>query len=141
MGTTVATPTVREDFAKVKVRTELEYPDGTDCKDIRLKLSCVPRRDKKWRSAETVLSLYDEGVLEQDFVVDRPLLWDCEHPNLYRADTEVYYQGRLSDTYQTTFGIRTIEVVPEKRLPVERGKGWSSAARATITTWDRWARR
>ncbi len=113
-GTTVTTPTVREDFAKVKVRTELEYPNGTDCKDIRLKTVLRAPGGQKVAERETVLSPYDEGVLEQDFVVDRPLLWDCEHPNLYRADTEVYYQGRLSDTYRTTFGIRTIEVVPEK---------------------------
>ena len=113
-GTTVTTPTVREDFAKVKVRTELEYPDGTDCKDIRLKTVLRAPGGQKVAERETALSPYDEGVFEQDFVVDRPLLWDCEHPNLYWADTEVYYQGRLSDTYQTTFGIRTIEVVPEK---------------------------
>ena len=94
-GTTVTTPAVREDFAKVKVRTELEYPDGTDCKDIRLKTVLRAPGGQKVAERETVLSPYDEGVLEQDFVVDRPLLWDCEHPNLYRADTEVYYQGRF----------------------------------------------
>ena len=71
-GTTVTTPAVREDFAKVKVRTELEYPDGTDCKDIRLKTVLRAPGGQKVAERETALSPYDEGVLEQDFVVDRP---------------------------------------------------------------------
>ena len=113
-GTTVTTPVVREGFAKVKVRTELELPAGTDCKDVRLKTVLRSPDGRQVARQETQLAAYDEGVLEQDFVVEHPLLWDCSHPHLYRADTEVYYQGRLSDTYQTTFGIRTIEVVPDQ---------------------------
>lgn len=113
-GTTVTTPVVREGFAKVKVRTELEFPEGTDAQDIRLKTVLRSPDGQQVATAETGLSRYDEGVLEQDFVVENPQLWDCSHPHLYRADTEVYYQGALSDTYQTTFGIRTVEVVPDQ---------------------------
>ena len=113
-GTTVTTPAVREGFAKVHVRTELEYPAGTNPGDIRLRTILRSPDGCQVEAQETTLSPYDEGTVGQDFVVVRPQLWDCAHPNLYRADTEVYYRDSLADTYQTVFGIRSVEVVPDK---------------------------
>ena len=113
-GTTVTTPVVREGFAKVKVRTELEYPSETVVSDIRLKTVLRSPAGVPVAEQETGLSLYDEGVAEQSFVVTAPQLWDCDHPNLYLAETEVYYRDSLTDTYRTTFGIRTIGIVPDK---------------------------
>ena len=113
-GTTVTTPVVREGFARVKVRTELEFPEGTDVRKVRLKTVLRSPSGMLVAERESGLSSYDEGILEQDFVVTGPQLWDIGHPHLYRADTEVYYQGRLTDSYQTTFGIRTVEIVPDQ---------------------------
>ncbi len=41
--------------------------------------------------------------------VENPHLWSCEDPYLYRVMTEVYADGNLVDTYETTTGIRHIE--------------------------------
>ena len=41
--------------------------------------------------------------------VENPHLWSCEDPYLYKVMTEVYADGNLVDTYETTTGIRHIE--------------------------------
>ena len=40
--------------------------------------------------------------------VENPHLWSCEDPYLYKVMTEVYADGNLVDTYETTTGIRHI---------------------------------
>jgi beta-galactosidase len=40
--------------------------------------------------------------------VENPHLWSCEDPYLYKVMTEVYADGNLVDTYETTAGIRHI---------------------------------
>ena len=37
-----------------------------------------------------------------------------EHPNLYEAVSKLYEGSELKDEYTTTFGIRTIEMIPDK---------------------------
>ena len=41
--------------------------------------------------------------------VENPHLWNCEDPYLYKVKTEVYADGNLIDSYETTTGIRHIE--------------------------------
>ena len=41
--------------------------------------------------------------------VENPRLWSCEDPYLYKVMTEVYADGNLVDSYETTTGIRHIE--------------------------------
>ena len=40
--------------------------------------------------------------------VENPHLWSCEDPYLYKVMTEVYADGNLVDSYETTTGIRHI---------------------------------
>ena len=47
-------------------------------------------------------------------IVQSPMLWDMEHPNLYEAVSKLYEGSELKDEYTTTFGIRTIEMIPDK---------------------------
>jgi beta-galactosidase len=41
-------------------------------------------------------------------------LWSVEHPNLYRAITAVESETNVTDTVETSFGIRTIRFDPDK---------------------------
>lgn len=41
--------------------------------------------------------------------VENPLLWDIDSPNLYRLVTQIKQDGKIIDSYETPFGIRTIE--------------------------------
>ena len=59
-------------------------------------------------------------IVEQQLVeveIPQPQLWDTEHPNLYIVQATLYNEkGAAVDCYQEHFGIRTIEVVPNKGL-------------------------
>lgn len=46
--------------------------------------------------------------------VKNPLLWDIDSPNLYRLLTQIKQEGKILDSYETNFGIRTILFDPEK---------------------------
>ena len=54
------------------------------------------------------------GIMEQQIKVKRPSLWSPESPSLYKAVTSVYSRGKKVDEYTTTFGIRSIELIPDK---------------------------
>jgi len=41
-------------------------------------------------------------------VIDNPLLWGIEHPDLYSAIVSIYCDDRETDSYETRFGIRSI---------------------------------
>jgi len=113
-GTRVTTPVVRDDFARVVIRTTVEKPAALDIASVSLVTDILDARGRKVASAKSGLSRYDEGVVEQQLVVEQPVLWDTEHPHLYTAVSRLYDGEILSDEYATPFGIRTLEVIPGK---------------------------
>ncbi|MFB9080850.1 beta-galactosidase GalA [Flavobacterium procerum] len=46
--------------------------------------------------------------------IENPLLWDIDLPNLYQLITEIKKEGKIIDSYKTSFGIRTIKFDSEK---------------------------
>ena len=56
---------------------------------------------------------FDKG-LEQKMKIRRPALWSPESPALYKAVTTVYAGREAVDEYTTTFGVRSIELIPDK---------------------------
>ena len=59
-------------------------------------------------------------LVEQQLVeveIPQPMLWDTDHPNLYTAQCTLYNErGEAVDTYAERFGIRTVEITPDKGL-------------------------
>ena len=47
-----------------------------------------------------------EEKVTQVLTVKNPILWSIENPYLYTSKTEIYVDGKLSDTYESDFGIR-----------------------------------
>ena len=45
----------------------------------------------------------------QNFLVDKPELWQLDDPRLYTARTTLSVDGKEVDSYDTRFGIRSIE--------------------------------
>ncbi len=50
----------------------------------------------------------------QNFLVEQPQLWELDDPRLYTARTTLSVDGKEVDSYDTRFGIRSIEYIPEK---------------------------
>lgn len=113
-GTFITTPVVKDEYAKVVVRTELTYPKAVSLHEIEVETILLLPSGEAVASVRNPLGAYSEGVSVQELFVEKPALWDCTTPHLYRALTKVYHEGEQTDEYTTTFGIRTIEVVPDK---------------------------
>ncbi|MDO5035370.1 MAG: glycoside hydrolase family 2 TIM barrel-domain containing protein [Porphyromonas sp.] len=108
-GTQITTPQISEEWAQVKVKTTIDAPtkgEGLSLKTLLLFGDNVV-------AESTTTDLYGD-LFEQDFLVQEPQLWDLKTPHLYTAVTELYDGSRLIDSDRTTFGIRSIEVIPEE---------------------------
>lgn len=113
-GTYVTTPEVNKEWARVEVATEVALPDGADKSKYSLRTTVYsPGGAQLSTEASQVAGMeYNDNVVDQTFVVKKPELWSPDSPKLYSAKTELIENGQVKDTYETTFGIRSIEIKP-----------------------------
>lgn len=133
-GTYITTPKITPAYANVNISTSIknERRDSVAC---RLVTSIVDPNGNTVATAEAVAPFaagetYD---FSQTIKVNSPQLWNVGDGKLYTAITHVYadtkpYNGNVrtafdwtatpTDTYQTTFGIREIELTPDSGLLV-----------------------
>lgn len=110
-GTYVTTPEVSENEAAVRIQTTVEN-EYKSAKTITL-VSKIMGDNEIVLDTETSSQLiepFGSVEIEQTGAIQHPLLWLPETPNLYKILTEVVENGRIVDTYETTFGVRTIEM-------------------------------
>ena len=99
-GTIITTPEVSAEKATVCIKTTVE---GVDGHNVVVKTAIL--------DADGIVV---PSVAKEAFTIDYPKLWSPEHPNLYKAVTSVYADGRLVDEYETPFGIRKAEFINGK---------------------------
>lgn len=96
-GTFVTTPKVSTNSATVQIKTTV---DGLDA------------------ATEVFHRIIETGTTgtgtDCSLTVKSPKLWDLETPNLYTLETTVLHEGKAVDSYQTVFGIRTIEYTTDR---------------------------
>ena len=110
-GTHITTPVVNDEFAKVDVKTKVVTSGAGDYK---LVTEILDGDANLVSSSESVLTPFDQNEFSQTLIVENPELWDIKQPNLYNAVSKLYKNGQLVDEYNTTFGIRTIDVIADK---------------------------
>ncbi len=98
-------------FASVTLKTTLENAEG---KTFRLHTVIQGPDGRPVAEKENTQTIAHGHPFTQNFIVEQPLLWSPETPHLYKAVTRVFDADRLVDTYQTVFGIRTIDIVPDR---------------------------
>jgi len=113
-GTQVTTPVITKDFAKVTIKTKLACPAAAKPEQFKLVTAVKDEKGLTVATQETYLSAYDQNLFTQELVVNNPVCWDTENPALYKAESKLYEGNVVKDTYTTTFGIRSIEVIPDK---------------------------
>lgn len=59
-------------------------------------------------TTDVTLAANSTAEKEQTLKVNKPALWSTENPNLYYVQTEVLVDGKVKDTYKTTYGFRYI---------------------------------
>ena len=107
-GTFVTTPKVDAKNTTVEVKTKIVNQTGKSA-DLKFKTSILDPDGKVAATSEINAGSWDKP--DQEFVQNlnlvNPKLWDLDDPNIYKAVTEVFFDGNLTDTYETTFGVRT----------------------------------
>jgi beta-galactosidase len=110
-GTYVTTPAISEAEATVSIKTTLknEYKLG---KNIILTSKIIDKKGNVLdiKTTNQLVSAFDEAEISQTGSIQKPILWSPETPYLYKVLTEVSENGNIIDTYETTFGVRTVEI-------------------------------
>lgn len=106
-GTFITTPEVTSEKALVVVKTKIRNQSGVQG-NMNFKTTIVSPSTKEIIHAETNIEPWqtDSGEFTHEIKIEKPALWSVENPQLYKAVTEVYFDGKLTDTYETPFGIR-----------------------------------
>jgi beta-galactosidase len=125
-GTYVTTPSITDSEAAVSIQTKLsnEYKTGKDFKLVS-KITDKAGKVLDTKTTSQFIENYDETEITQTGTIQNPMLWSPETPNLYKVLTEVFDSGNLVDTYETTFGVRIVEVNKDgvflngKRYPIK----------------------
>lgn len=110
-GTYITTPVVEKDFARVNIKTKV---NSQNPENLKLVTEIRDKSNNVVASQEKALSAFDSGSFSQDLIVKNPELWDVKQPNLYTAVSRLYENNTLVDETSVAFGIRTIEIVPDK---------------------------
>ena len=110
-GTYITTPFVSEDYASVKLITQIA--ESVD-KEVRVLTEIYDRNQILVAKKDDTRKMNHGDPFVQNFIVENPLCWSPESPNLYWAKTKIYYQDNLTDEYTTRFGIRDIRYVADK---------------------------
>ena len=107
-GTYVTTPEVSRQSAKVMVQTKVRTTIQKN-QNVKITTLIVDKDRKKVSKAEvkTILQNNSAYEIKQNLMVKNPEVWSIEHPYLYRVITVVECNSKLSDTYETQFGIRS----------------------------------
>ena len=110
-GTFVTTPSVNKERASV--RLEMKIDGATKGQNVNVTTDIVDPQGKVVASNSSIYHAHGQKFV-QDFLVEKPELWSTTDPNLYTARTTLSLDGKELDNYDTRFGIRSIEYIPEK---------------------------
>lgn len=122
-GTYITTPKVNRNKATINIITEVTN-DYKRKKEVQLITKIFSPENKLVTEFNSVAPVHPGESFEyiQEMNVNNPKLWYCDEPNLYKAISTVYIEGILVDDYETTFGIRDIQILPDKGLLVNGEK-------------------
>lgn len=110
-GTFVTTPKVSDEYASVRLSIDI---DGTaNRQEVAVSTVILNRQGKEVARSNGIHCARGQEYT-QSFIIDRPDLWSPENPALYTARTTLSVNGKEVDSYDTRFGIRSIEYIPEK---------------------------
>lgn len=116
-GTFVRNQQVDSEIAVMEMGVNIENHAGKDVQ-VKLQISVyLQGKDGRPVGEEVTQSMTKDIAIKKDswssarfqFKVDKPKLWDIDTPNCYVAVSRVFMDGKEMDSYETPFGIRTIE--------------------------------
>ncbi|WP_243350255.1 glycoside hydrolase family 2 protein [Parabacteroides sp. FAFU027] len=114
-GTYITTPKITDKYAKTCIETTVENT-SSDSTTSKLVTDIVSPTGSVVASRTSVISFGAKETVKyrQEVKVPDPMIWDLNSPHLYKAVSKVYNGEQLTDSYETTFGIREVEFTPEE---------------------------
>ncbi|MGB8316758.1 MAG: glycoside hydrolase family 2 TIM barrel-domain containing protein, partial [Ignavibacteriaceae bacterium] len=110
-GTYVTTPSVSDKEAVISIKTTLKNEYNTSKKATLIsKIMNNKGIVLDTKTSTLLIKPFSQTEISQEGAIQKPLLWSPETPNLYQILTEVSENGNIVDTYETTFGVRTIDI-------------------------------
>ena len=110
-GTYVTTPKVTEEYASVHLQMEIEGARKGEWVSVNTDIIAP---DGKVVANDKSMYYAHGQKFAQNFLIQKPQLWQLDDPELYVAHTTLSVDGKEVDSYDTRFGIRSIEYIPEK---------------------------
>jgi len=126
-GTYVTTPEVSQDSATVKLEVTVEN-DAADAAKLTVETKIFELDAAGAKSGEAVARIKkrkltvepgERGKVEGEVKIANPKLWGpypTQKPNRYVAVTTVSEAGKEVDSYETRFGIRSLEFDPQEGI-------------------------
>nr|WP_288833545.1 DUF4982 domain-containing protein [uncultured Flavobacterium sp.] len=105
-GTTITTPFISKELAKVNVKTKATGENGY------LVTTIFDANGQKLSSDKATIKFGNE--FDQNIKVENPKLWSPESPYLYKAVSQWFVGDELKDEVSTRFGIRDIKYEANK---------------------------
>jgi beta-galactosidase len=120
-GTYVTTPVVNEAGATVKIQVTIDNDsDSESTLAAKNEIYELKANGDKGRLVGSVITnglpvaAQENQVYEAKIDIAKPNLWTVENPRRYVVVTSLEQNGKYVDTYETPFGIRTIEFDTDK---------------------------
>jgi beta-galactosidase len=109
-GTQVQTPVVKSNYAEVRVMTTVYNKSEKSEAKVRIQNIIVNHKGIEIAHKEVVTELQagKSRDIETTSGLTDPLRWDITNPAMYEVKTNIFVGERLTDTYTTPFGVRTI---------------------------------
>lgn len=109
-GMQIQTKNLTNNIATVSVKTDIKSHSGKKVKvkaDITLNGVLIASKTASTNPKK-------KSFVSQEFKITYPHLWSPESPSIYKAEITVYEGKKVVDKYTQPFGIKTIEITPEK---------------------------
>jgi beta-galactosidase len=108
-GTYITTPEVTEQNAKIEIVTNVTNAGKTDSPfTLQVRLIDPSGKIAGTAGTDSLIPAGGSADIRQNIEVSGPVLWSPENPNLYQAQLTILINNKESDSFKTTFGIRSI---------------------------------
>lgn len=110
-GTCITTPFISPEEASVRLEMEIAGTEKGEKVDV---ITEIIAPDGKVVATNNAPLIAHGQKHFQNFLISQPELWSPETPALYTARTTLAVKGKVVDCYDTRFGIRKLEYIPEQ---------------------------
>ena len=108
-GTYVTTPIIKPHYADVRAAVNIVNMSNSASEIVvQNKILNANGIEIVATSNTYQIANNSEKTVETTLTLPNPHKWDIENPYLYTLETSIFYQNKLTDTYKTTFGVRSI---------------------------------